>query len=35
MYKVFQAADQPDWEKSFQFALPIIGIRSWDEIHRH
>lgn len=32
IYDVFRLADTPQWEKAFQFALPIIGIRSWDEV---
>jgi len=32
IYEVFRAADTPEWEKAFEFALPIIGIRSWKEI---
>ncbi len=32
IYEVFKAADTPDWEAAFRFALPIIGIKSWSEI---
>ena len=32
IYEVFKAADTPEWETAFRFALPIIGIKSWDEI---
>ncbi len=32
IYEVFQAADRPDWQDAFEFALPIIGIRNWKEI---
>lgn len=32
IYEVFRAADTPEWEKAFEFALPIIGIKSWKEI---
>ena len=32
IYEVFRAADTAEWEKAFEFALPIIGIRSWKEI---
>jgi hypothetical protein len=32
IYEVFKAADTPEWEKAFSFALPIIGIKSWDEV---
>jgi hypothetical protein len=31
MYEVFRAADTPEWEKAFAFALPIIGAKSWEE----
>jgi hypothetical protein len=32
IYECFRLADTPDWEKAFEFALPLIGIQSWDEI---
>ncbi len=32
MYEVFRQADSDQWEPAFRFALPVIGIRSWDEI---
>jgi hypothetical protein len=32
IYEVFRAAGTPEWEPAFRFALPIIGIRSWDEV---
>jgi hypothetical protein len=32
IYEVFRAADTPEWKKAFEFALPIIGIKSWKEI---
>ncbi len=32
IYEVFRHADLPDWEKSFEFALPVLGIKSWEEI---
>lgn len=32
IYEVFAHADQPDWQESFAFALPIIGIPSWDKL---
>ena len=31
-YEVFKAADTADWQQAFEFALPIIGIRKWDEL---
>jgi hypothetical protein len=32
MYEVFRAADTPDWEKAFAFALPVIGITRWEQL---
>lgn len=32
IYEVFRLADTPEWERAFQFALPIIGIGSWTEL---
>lgn len=32
IYRAFQAADTSDWPAVFDFALPIIGIKRWDEI---
>ncbi|MGI8965333.1 MAG: DUF5722 domain-containing protein, partial [Limisphaerales bacterium] len=32
IYEVFRAADTAEWRKAFEFALPIIGIKSWKEI---
>jgi hypothetical protein len=32
IYEVFKAADTPAWESAFEFALPIIGIRKWQEV---
>jgi hypothetical protein len=29
LYDVFRAADTPEWEKAFAFALPIIGLNDW------
>ena len=34
IYEVFRLADTPQWQKAFEFALPIIGIKSWEEIER-
>ena len=31
IYECFRAADTPDWEKAFAFALPIIGLRNWED----
>jgi hypothetical protein len=35
IYEVFRHADMPDWEQTFEFALPIIGIKSWSEVLPH
>ncbi len=32
IWEVFRAADTPDWEKAFEFALPIVGLKSWNDI---
>ena len=32
IYEVFRAADTPQWEEAFKFALPVIGITNWSEI---
>lgn len=32
IYEAFRLADTPDWEKSFDFALPVIGIENWDAV---
>jgi len=31
MYETFRAADTPDWEKAFAFALSVVGAKSWEE----
>ena len=32
IYEVFKAADTPQWKEAFAFALPVIGVKSWDEV---
>jgi hypothetical protein len=32
MYDVFRLADTPEWENAFRFALPVIGMHSWDDV---
>jgi len=32
IYEVFQKADTTEWQQKFEFALPMIGIKSWDEL---
>jgi hypothetical protein len=34
MYDAFKAADTPQWESAFAFALPVIGIAKWEELLR-
>ena len=31
IWQVFKEADGPNWRQAFEFALPIIGIKTWDE----
>ena len=30
IYECFRAADTPEWENTFAFALPIVGLQSWE-----
>lgn len=32
IYEVFRLADTPQWQRAFAFALPVIGIKSWDQL---
>jgi hypothetical protein len=32
MYEAFRLADTPEWESAFAFALPVIGIKRWEEL---
>lgn len=32
IYDCFRLADTPDWQPAFNFALPIVGLKSWDEV---
>jgi len=32
IYELFRVADSPEWEKAFQFALPVIGIERWEQL---
>lgn len=32
MYEPFRLADTPEWEQAFAFALPVVGIRRWEEL---
>lgn len=31
IYEPFRLADTPEWEKAFEFALPVVGLKSWEE----
>jgi hypothetical protein len=31
IYDVFQQADTKSWREAFSFALPIVGLKDWDE----
>jgi hypothetical protein len=30
LYDCFRLADTPEWESAFKFALPIVGLKSWN-----
>jgi len=32
IYDVFKAADTLEWKQAFDFALPVIGIKAWEEL---
>ena len=32
IYECFRAADTPEWKSSFEFALPVIGLKSWADV---
>jgi hypothetical protein len=32
IYECFRLADTPQWEEAFAFALPIIGLKNWNEL---
>jgi hypothetical protein len=31
IYDVFRAADTPQWREAFEFALPVIGLKNWED----
>ncbi len=31
IYDCFRTADTPDWERTFEFALPVIELHSWND----
>jgi len=35
IYEAFRLADTPAWRDAFEFALPVIGIKSWRDIEAH
>jgi hypothetical protein len=35
IYDCFRDADTPQWKQTFQFALPIIGLKSWKALPTH
>ncbi len=34
IYEVFKAADTPAREEAFRFALPLVGMTNWTQLHR-
>jgi hypothetical protein len=34
IYELFRSADTADWQRAFEFALPVIGIERWEELDR-
>jgi len=32
IYECFRAADTPEWERTFEFALPLAGLKDWSEV---
>lgn len=32
IYGCFRAADMPEWRSNFEFALRVIGLKSWEEV---
>ena len=31
IYEAFRLADTAEWERAFEFALPVVGLKSWEE----
>ena len=31
IYEPFRLADTAEWERAFEFALPVVGLKSWEE----
>ena len=34
IYECFRVADTSEWAPAFAFALPVVGLKSWDEVAR-
>jgi hypothetical protein len=32
IYDLFKKAGTPQWKEAAKFALPVVGLRSWDEL---
>jgi hypothetical protein len=32
IYDLFKKAGTPDWSEAAKFALPIVGMKNWDEL---
>jgi hypothetical protein len=32
IYEPFRLADTPEWDKAFAFALPVVGLKSWENL---
>ena len=31
IYECFRVADTPQWQETFSFALPIVGLENWNQ----
>ena len=34
IYECFRAADTTEWQREFEFALPITGLRNWEGVEK-
>ena len=32
IYELFQKAGSPEWDEAAKFALPVVGLKAWDEL---
>ena len=32
IYECFRLADSPEWQKAFDFALPVVGLTNWNDV---